>query len=457
MSEYPTIEETGIPADWKIGLLGDYVAKRGKGITPHKTPDREFELYSVPNHEKGMPEIVTGRNIGSNKQIVEEGTVLLCKINPRINRSWVVSTYSEHWKIASTEWIAFPPSDDFEPKYLAYYLNQTTIRDFLAANASGVGGSLMRVKPTTIQNYPFPIAPRDQQNRLIAEIEKQFSRLDRAVASLKCIKANLKRYKSAVLKAAVEGKLTEEWRKQNRDVEPASKLLERIKKPPRPHRYSTRSQDVIPGHAALSVGNTRSRLPDKWSWVALVDIARMESGHTPERKRLEWWDGGIPWIGIGDARKHDGGVICDTEQHTNQQGLANSASRLLPENTVCISRTASVGYVVVMARPMATSQDFVNWIPTAAVSHDWLRIIFSADREVLRRFGKGSVHKTIYFPEWLSMHVAIPPVSEQRMIVESVDRLVIVATKLEFLVEEQLTKMEIVRQGVLKAAFSGNL
>jgi type I restriction enzyme S subunit len=72
------------------------------------------------------------------------------------------------------------------------------------------------------------VAPYNEQKRIVAEIEKQFSRLDEAVANLKRVKINLKRYKAAVLKAAVEGKLTEEWRKQNPDVEPADKLLERI-------------------------------------------------------------------------------------------------------------------------------------------------------------------------------------------------------------------------------------
>ena len=66
------------------------------------------------------------------------------------------------------------------------------------------------------------------RTHIVAEIEKQFSRLDEAVTNLKRVKANLKRYKAAVLKAAVEGKLTEEWRKAHPDVEPASELLKRI-------------------------------------------------------------------------------------------------------------------------------------------------------------------------------------------------------------------------------------
>ena len=140
-----------LPESWSIRSLGEFVAERSVGIVPNKTPDEFFELYSVPSHESGSPEIVSGKEIGSNKQIVEEGTVLLCKINPRINRTWVVSSFSRHQKIASTEWITFPSSVAFDPKFLSYYLRQDSLREFLSANASGVGGSLMRVKPSTIK------------------------------------------------------------------------------------------------------------------------------------------------------------------------------------------------------------------------------------------------------------------------------------------------------------------
>src|SRR5262249_31397156 len=156
-------------------------------------------------------------------------------------------------------------------------------------------------------------------------------------------------------------------------------------------------------------------------WTPLVDVARMESGHTPSRNHPEWWGGDVPWIGIADARNHTGKTIHDTIQHTNAEGLANSAARLLPQGTVCVSRTASVGYVVVMGKEMSTSQDFVNWTPTKAVTSDWLRLVFSADKEALLRFGKGTVHKTIYFPEWLSIYIAVPPLAEQKKIVEELE------------------------------------
>jgi type I restriction enzyme S subunit len=198
-------------------------------------------------------------------------------------------------------------------------------------------------------------------------------------------------------------------------------------------------------------------LPEGWAWSALVEIAKMESGHTPSRNHPEWWDGDVAWIGIADAREHDGRIIHETFQHTNLEGIDNSASRLLPAGTVCISRTASVGYVVVMGREMATSQDFVNWIPTPAITSEWLRVIFSADREALRRFGKGSVHKTIYFPEWLSVHVAVPPLAEQTRIVAEVERRLSVVEELEEVVSANLQRAICLRQSILQKAFTGSL
>lgn len=77
----------------------------------------------------------------------------------------------------------------------------------------GKGVAVQNISASQIEALPIPIAPKNERDRIVAEIEKQFSRLDEAVANLKRVKANLKRYKAAVLKAAVEGKLTEEWRK----------------------------------------------------------------------------------------------------------------------------------------------------------------------------------------------------------------------------------------------------
>jgi type I restriction enzyme, S subunit len=155
---------------------------------------------------------------------------------------------------------------------------------------------------------------------------------------------------------------------------------------------------VIPGRHAVSVGNPASPLPPGWGWMLLSDIAELGTGHTPSRKHPEYWDGDIPWVGIRDAGDHHSAVIMDTAQHVNELGLANSAARLLPTGTVCLSRTASVGYVVMMGRPMATSQDFVTWSCGNLLDPRYLMNALLAEGDDIRRFGKGSTHTTIYLP-----------------------------------------------------------
>ena len=173
----------------------------------------------------------------------------------------------------------------------------------------------------------------------------------------------------------------------------------------------------IPGDHALAVGMPTTAAPAGWTWTQLTDIARLESGHTPSRKHPEYWDGKIPWVCLTDARPNHGQVIDDTTEHTNDLGIANSSARLLPKNTVCLSRTASVGYVVVMGCEMATSQDFVNWVCSAKLDHQFLKYLLIAESGAFRRFSSGAVHQTIYFPEVKAFHICHPPLAEQRRIV----------------------------------------
>lgn len=149
----------------------------------------------------------------------------------------------------------------------------------------------------------------------------------------------------------------------------------------------------------------------------LTDLARLETGHTPSRRSPKYWDGDIPWIGIRDATGNHGRTLLDTEQHVTQAGIDNSSARLLPANTVCLSRTASVGYVVVMGRPMATSQDFVNWVcDSTKLDYRYLKYALLAERGSYSRFSHGTTHQTIYFPEVKAFHLLVPEKEAQSAI-----------------------------------------
>jgi hypothetical protein len=194
-----------------------------------------------------------------------------------------------------------------------------------------------------------------------------------------------------------------------------------------------------------------------WKWCALDTLSRMESGHTPSRRHPEYWGGEIPWIGIRDAKGAHGREIFETLETTNALGLENSSSRLLPTHTVCLSRTASVGYVTMMGRPMATSQDFVNWVCSDQLDPRFLTYLFLAQGEEIFKFSSGAVHQTIYFPEAKAFHICLPPLSKQQEIIDFLDTLKKQTERLEGIYQRKRLDLLDTKQSILRKAFSGQL
>ena len=165
--------------------------------------------------------------------------------------------------------------------------------------------------------------------------------------------------------------------------------------------------------------------PMHWREARLTLLARLGSGHTPSRDRPEWWENcSIPWITTGDIGQMRGDrieFIQETKRQISEEGLANSAAELHPVDTVVLSRTASVGFSAIMARPMATSQDFATWTCGDLLRPRFLLLCLRVMRpDLLGRLAMGSTHKTIYMPDIGAIRIPLPPIDEQDQIVEAV-------------------------------------
>ncbi|MCC4767384.1 restriction endonuclease subunit S [Methanosarcina sp. DH1] len=154
--------------------LGEIMAKKSGSVDPSKFPDEVFDLYSIPAFDSRKPEVVAGKLIGSTKQIVEPGDVLLSKIVPHIRRSWVVGEAQGRRIIASGEWIVFR-SEIIYSNYLRHVLVSDPFHSKFMSTVSGVGGSLLRARPAFVEKIKIPLPPLPEQQR-IADI------LDRAEA-----------------------------------------------------------------------------------------------------------------------------------------------------------------------------------------------------------------------------------------------------------------------------------
>jgi len=154
--------------------LGDIMATKSGSVDPSKFTDEIFDLYSIPAFDRGEPEVVAGSEIGSAKQVVEPGDVLLSKIVPHIRRSWIVGKERGRRIIASGEWIVFR-SERAHPDYLRQVLVGDPFHTQFMNTVAGVGGSLLRARPAHVAKIAIPLPPLAEQRR-IAEV------LDRAEA-----------------------------------------------------------------------------------------------------------------------------------------------------------------------------------------------------------------------------------------------------------------------------------
>ncbi len=355
-----------------------------------------------------------------------------------------------------------PTLKGLDPKYVLYLMQTPDVRSQAKHNIKSVGTPDLGLK--RINNFDVPLAPPCERQRIVAEIEKQFSRLDEAVANLKRVKANLKRYKAAVLKAAVEGKLTENWRRQHRDVEPASKLLERILVERR-KKWNGRGKYKEPISPDT---NDLPSLPKDWTWATVEQLASgclgaIQSG--PFGSQLlhsEFVDDGILAIGIDNVL--DGKFSLGRQHRITPAKFKTLEKFAARPRDVVITIMATVGRVCVLPQrlePAIITKHCYRITPAPCnVDSEFLAIALRADdatRQHIFGNARGQTRPGINGPILKAAPVSLAPFDEQKEIVAEVDRRLSVIDELEAAVEGNLTRADRLRQSILQRAFCGEL
>jgi type I restriction enzyme S subunit len=356
------------------------------------------------------------------------------------------------------------------PKFLMYQLESPLTQKYFEENARGTAQKGVYLK--TLAQMPIKVAPLAQQTRIVAEIEKQFSRLDEAVANLKRVKANLKRYKAAVLKAAVEGKLTEEWRRRGdacvarlaetdqgeaclaptKPIETGAELLERI--------LAERRKAVGKGKYKEPVGPDTSGLPELpagWVWASLPQIGELNRGKSKHRPRddARLFGGSYPFIQTGEVRKSEGTI---REFHQTYSDFGLQQSRLWPAGTLCITIAANIAETGILTFAACFPDSVVGFLnENYPETTRYIEFFVRTAKENLERFAPATAQKNINLDVLKNVAVPFPPFAEQHQIVAEAERRLSIVAGAEVQVDANLRRAERMRQSILKQAFSGQL
>ena len=366
-------------------------------------------------------------------------------------------------QVASTGFCVLNPCREIDSKFVFYFVQDDAFVSIL--NSIQRGTSYPAVRDSDVLAKEISLPPFPEQHRIVAEIETQFNRLDASVAALRRARANLKRYRASVLKAACEGQLVpteaELARSEGRDYEPAGVLLERILAERRARwesqekRRGNYKEPSAPDTSALP------ELPEGWVWATLGESCllnpRFFVGHVDD----DWLISFVPMAAV-EARSGQIDVTQVRPYGEVRKGYTrfSEGDVLFAKITPCMENGK-----IAIAKGLTNgsgcgSTEFHVLRPVKDLSQGFLMYFLLQDefRREARRHMAGTAGQLRVPAAWLTeAPIPLPPLAEQRRIVAEVERRLSVIQQAEVTVAASLARADRLRQSILKQAFSGKL
>ena len=437
---------------WQIKTLGN-VCRTSSGGTPSRSRP-EFFNGSIPWVKSGeltdglvseVSEFISEEALaGSSAKLLPAGTLLIAMYGATVGKLGVLA------RAAATNQAVcaiFPPPE-LDHKFLFWYLRRQ--RSNLIAKA--VGGAQPNISQTILRDLELPIPPIGEQREIVAEIEKQLSRLDEAVANLQRVKANLKRYKASVLKAAVEGRLVEteaaQAHREGRTYETGEQLLQRVLEERRA-KWAGRGKWKVPESPS-----TDTQLPEGWAWASIDQLAEVGTGATPKRDKAAYWnDGDVPWV---TSSVVNGDYVDEASEFVTKLALAETNLTLYPVGTLLIAMYGegkTRGKCAELRIPAATNQA-LSALQVASFVRGYLRHFLELNYEEMRKVASGGVQPNLNLGLVRAVCVPLPPLAEQVRIVAEVDRHLSIVREVEAEIDTNLKRAQALRQATLAKAFT---
>jgi len=382
-----------------------------------------------------------------------DGDLIFAKITPCMENGKlaIVRNLTEGIGFGSTEFHVIRLHRSLAEKFFFFYLSQESFRKDAQRNMTGTAGQL-RVPSRYLQNALFPIPPIPEQHRIVAKIEELFSHLDAGVEALHKARVQLKRYRQAVLKAAVEGKLTEEWRKAHPEVEPAGSLLRKIEEK---RHYNKRRSNSIQDYDLSDL----PKLPDTWIWVNIDQVSDLitDGDHNPPKRTAN----GIPHLttkNIKNWRISEDG--CTYINETDFEFVRKRYNPLV--NDVIITCVGSVGRTAIVPEGYIFSADrnlaAVRLVPNGMEPRFLQYNLNTPASQIAILSASGSTAQPhFYLGDIRAFPVALAPKEEQQEIISEIEHRFSIINELEVQFEVNMKRSDSLRQSILKRSFEGKL
>jgi len=450
-----------LPEGWAWATVKNVAEKVGT-IDPRQIfADREFHYIDLSALDSGRvtrAQLIAGATAPSRaRQVVMAGDTLFSCVRVYLENIGLVGP-GLHDPIASTAYCVLRPAATIDSRYLNYFVRSRRFIDWLIPLQRG--NSPPAVVDSDVKSQPIPLAPLAEQKRIVARIDALFAEIDEGEKSLVEARNGLATFRRALLKSAVTGELTKDWRAGNPPVETGHDLLARIARDrassaPKPR---TRRGTATP---ALNTA-TLPRLPDSWAWATVHDVGLVQLGrqrapqhHNGEHMRPYMRVANVfeDRIDLDDVMQmnfspaefetyclHDGDVLLNEGQTPDLLGRAAIWRNQI--NGCCFQNT------------------LIRFRAYAPVSPEWSLLVF---RHYLhaKRFKRESQITTniahLSAGRFATIEFPVPPPEEVAEILHRVSEALAAASDTEAMLDAEAADAARLKQAILKSAFEGRL
>jgi type I restriction enzyme, S subunit len=455
-----------LPPGWTRLAMAD-VGRWSGGGTPSKAKPRFWANGTIPwvspkdmksdVIEDTQDHITEDAVRESSTNLTESGSVLVVVRSGILQHTLPVAVARRQVAL-NQDLKAVKPREGIRPDYLAFALK--TFEHEILHICTKTGTTVQSLEMPLLLRYQIPIAPPAEQRRVVEEIEKQFTRLDAAVAALRRVQTGLKRYRASVLKAACEGRLvpTEaeiaKTTPQGPRFESGEDLLTRILSERR-RNWNGRSRYREP--AAPVDGATLPPSPNGWTWASVEQVSTkvVDGVH----KKPVYVASGIPFVTVRNLTAGPG-ISFKKLNYIAAEDHADFIKRANPERgDILISKDGTLGVIRVVETDVAFSI-FVSVAMIKPVMRDmshFLGIALSSPTVQAQMVPEGSGLQHIHLEDLRQDCIPLPPLAEQLRIVAEVERRLSVVEELESVVSANLQRATRLRQSILQKAFAGEL
>ncbi|MDI6916914.1 MAG: restriction endonuclease subunit S [Thermoplasmatales archaeon] len=435
-----------LPKGWvwtRLGDVGEYI--NGKAFKPTDWENEGRPIIRIQNLTGSTKTLNRYSKPIEEKFIIRDGELL-------ISWSATLGAFIYHGEEAVLNQHIFKVVP-FINKLFLFYLTSFSISQLMQKIH---GSGMQHITKGKFDSHIIPLPPLIEQHRIVSKVEELFTKLDAGVEALKKIKTQLKRYRQSVLKSAMEGKLTEEWRETHKhELEHASVLLERIKEE-RKKKSGEKYKKLPPVDA-----ENLPELPEGWCWTRLEGISEINPKFNGETIL-----GGIDvtFLPMKCVEELTGHIDLTFTKKLSEvkKGYTPfiNGDLLFAKITPCMENGK-----------VAIAHSLKNGIGFGSTEFHVIRLsealprkffFFFLIREELRgaaqRKMTGSAGQLRVPVNYMhQIPIPLPPLIEQHKIVEEIEKRFTVADEVEKTVEQSFKQSERLRQSILKKAFEGKL